>query len=119
LRLVADRLALNLHDSGFNVQVVSQTSTNAELTLRFVHLEAADAVSALREILSDFDASDAADGADPAALYHVERSFLQSYTVVPLLYLPRAYGLSGRVRNLTLAADGSLQLANASLEDAK
>ena len=119
LRLVADRLALNLHDSGFNVQVVSQASTNAELTLRVVHLEAADAVSALREILADFDASDVADGADPAALYQVERSFLQSYTVVPLLYLPRAYGLSGRVRNLILAADGSLQLANASLEDAK
>lgn len=120
LRLAADRLALNLHDSGFNVQVVSQTtSTNAELTLRLVHLEAADAGSALREILSDFNAPDFADGADPATLYQVERNFLQSYTLVPLLYLPRAYGLSGRVRNLSLAADGSLQLANASLEDAK
>ena len=120
LRLVADRLALNLHDCGFNVQVVSQNaSTNAELTLRIVHLEAADAGSALREILSDFDAPDVADGADPTTLYQAERSFLESYTVVPLLYLPRAYGLSGRVRNLWLAADGSLQLANASLEDAK
>ena len=75
--------------------------------------------SALREILSDFDAPDFADGADPATLYQVERSFLQSYTVVPLLYLPRAYGVSGRVHNLALAADGSLQLANVSLEDAK
>ena len=120
LRLVADRLALNLHDCGFNVQVVSQNaSTSAELTLRMVHLEAADAGSALREILSDFDTPDVVDGADSTTLYQAERSFLESYTVVPLLYLPRAYGLSGRVRNLSLAAGGSLQLANASLEDAK
>ena len=120
LRLAADRLALNLHDSGFNVQVVSQAANaSAELTLRLVHLEAADAVTALREILSDFGGSDFADSADPASLYQMERSFLQSYTAVPLLYLPRVYGLSGRVRNLSLAADGSLQLADASLEDAK
>jgi peptide/nickel transport system substrate-binding protein len=120
LRLAADRLALNLRDSGFNVQVVSPAAgASAELMLRLLHLEAEDAVTALREMLSNFGESDFAGGGDPATLYRVERSFLQSYTVVPLLYLPRAYGLSGRVRNLALAADGSLQLAEVSLEAAK
>jgi len=38
--------------------------------------------------------------------------------IVPLLYLPRAYAVGGRVRDLRLGADGTPQIANASLEDA-
>jgi hypothetical protein len=39
--------------------------------------------------------------------------------VVPLLYLPTAYGVSTRVHNLQLGSDGTPQLANVSLEDAR
>jgi hypothetical protein len=38
--------------------------------------------------------------------------------IIPLLYLPRAYAVGGRVRDLWLSADGAPQLANTSLEDA-
>jgi hypothetical protein len=34
-----------------------------------------------------------------------------------LLYLPRAYAVGGRVRDLFLSADGSPQLANTSVGD--
>lgn len=120
LQLVAERLALNLRDAGWNVRVVSQAANpNAELALRLVHVEAADAASALQETLQDFGAAAHDEGFDPAVLYHAERSFLQSHTVIPLLYLLRAYGVSVRVQNLVLAPDGTPFIANVSLEDAK
>ena len=120
LKLAAERLALNLTDAGWKVRVVSQTANpNAELALRLIHLEAAEAAPALREVMQDFGAAPHDDGTDPASLYRSERAFLQSHTVVPLLYLPRAYGVSPRVHNLTLAPDGTPLIASASLEDAK
>jgi len=120
LQLVAERLALNLRDAGWNMQVVSQATTpDAALVLRLVHVEAADAPSELRETMEDFGGTPHDDASDPAALYRTERSFLQSYNVVPLLYLPRAYGVSPRVHNFVLAPDGTPLLTNVSLEDAK
>lgn len=120
LQLVAQRLALNLRDAGWTVQVVSQSGNlHTELAVRLVHLEAADADSALQEMIEYFGVTPHEEGPDPSSLYRIESSFLQSHTVIPLLYLPRAWGVSGRVHNLVLAPDGMPLLANASLEDAK
>jgi len=120
LQLVAERLALNLRDAGWNVQVVSQaTDPHTDLTLMLVHVEAADAASALRETMERFGGAPPEDAADPAGLYRTESQFLRSYNVVPLLYLPRAYGVSSRVHNLALAPDGTPLVADVSLEDAK
>ena len=120
LQLVADRLRLNLRDAGWSVQVVSQaTNPHAELSLRLLHVEAADAPSALRETLEDFDAAPNDDTSDSSSLYRTESAFLQSHTVVPLLYLPRAYGVSARVHNLVLSRSGVPELANASVEDVR
>jgi peptide/nickel transport system substrate-binding protein len=120
LQLVAERLALNLRDAGWNVRVLPQASnSNAELSLRLIHLEAVDAASALHEVLADFGASASPESSDPSALYSVERGFLQSHTVVPLLYLPRAFGVNSRVHNLALAPNGTPLLSNVSLEDVR
>jgi hypothetical protein len=54
----------------------------------------------------------------PAGLYKVEREILGAHLLIPLLYLPRAYAVSGRVRDLHLGPDGAPALAGASLEDA-
>jgi hypothetical protein len=48
----------------------------------------------------------------------VEHEFLDTHTLIPLLYLPRAYAVGGRVRDLRLSPDGAPQLADVSLEDA-
>ena len=53
----------------------------------------------------------------PAGLYKVERDFLPTHTLVPLLYLPRAYAVGGRVRDLSLSPDGTPMLAGVSLQD--
>ena len=120
LQLVAERLALNLRDAGWNVQVVPQAAnSHAELALRLVHLEAAEATAALHEAMQDFTGAPHEEATDPAALYRVEKTFLDSHTVVPLLYLPRAYGVSARVHNLILGPDSTPDFADASLEDAK
>ncbi len=118
MQLVAERLALNLRDAGWNVRVAPQ-SANPELSLRLIHLEAADPADALREIMSTFGAAVAVDSTDPVSLYTVEHSFLQSYTVAPLVYLPRAYGVSTRVHTLALSPNGSPLLGYVSLEDAR
>ena len=118
LQLVADRLRLNLRDAGWSVQVVPQAANpNPELSLRLLHVEATDAQSALRETLGDFGAASHDDLSDPLSLYRAESAFLQSHTVVPLLYLPRAYGVSTRVHNLVLSPSGAPQLANVSVEE--
>ena len=51
-------------------------------------------------------------------LFHAEQQFLARKTLVPLLALPRAYAVSPRVRDFQLNADGTPDLASASLEDA-
>jgi hypothetical protein len=53
-----------------------------------------------------------------AALFRAEREFLDRKTLVPLLDLPRAYAIGPRMRDFELNADGTPDLASASLEDA-
>jgi hypothetical protein len=111
---------LNLRDAEWNVRVVPLSgNANAELILRRVHLEGGNAASALREMEETFGGTVVEDPTDPAALYRAEHGLLQQHTVVPLLYLPRAYGISARVHNLVLAADGTPLYAGASLEDGR
>jgi hypothetical protein len=69
--------------------------------------------------MQDFGATPHEEGVDPSALYSAEHAFLQSYTVVPLLYLPKAYGVSARVHNLALGPDGTPRVASLSLEDVR
>ena len=53
-----------------------------------------------------------------AEVFKVEDEVLMHNTLIPLLDLPRAVAVSGRVRDLRLAADGAPDLAGVSLEDA-
>jgi hypothetical protein len=89
------------------------------LTLRRIHLENADSQPALQEMLTVFNQSLTDESPDPATLYREESAFLLTHQVVPLLYLPRAYGVGTRVHGLRLSAGGTPLLDNVSLEDAK
>ena len=46
------------------------------------------------------------DAASPEDIYDRERAIVNSYRVVPLVWLPRVYGLSGRVRDWTPPGPG-------------
>jgi peptide/nickel transport system substrate-binding protein len=114
MQLAAQRIALNLREAGFNVQAAGQ---RGDLSLRAFALESRDPQSALESLLREAGQPNAVEDPSPAALYKAEREFLNRKTLIPLLYLPRAYAASGRVRDLHLDAAGTPDLADASLVD--
>ena len=119
MQLTAQRIALNLRDVGINVQLVSPSAPqHIDLTLRRFALQSSQPQSALESVLRDAGLPIPDIEETPAAHYKTEREILDSHMIIPLLYLPRAYAVGGRVRGLRLGADGTPQLANASLEDA-
>ncbi|MGC2300606.1 MAG: ABC transporter substrate-binding protein [Acidobacteriaceae bacterium] len=120
MQLAAERLALNLHEAGFNVQAAPAGSRQTPaLELRRVHLEASSPEAALDEMLARFGQNGTVSGRDAAGLWQAERGVLDNETVVPLLWLPRAWAAGERVRDLRLSSDGEPLLADASVEGAK
>jgi MarR-like DNA-binding transcriptional regulator SgrR of sgrS sRNA len=116
MQLTAQRIALNLREAGFNVQPTN-AFPRGDLTLRTINLEDGNPRSALESILRDTDAPAAIPDSSPSALYKVEHEFLEHHTLVPLLYLPRMFAISGRLHDMTLDAAGFPDLANVSLGD--
>jgi peptide/nickel transport system substrate-binding protein len=119
IQLAAQRIALNLRDAGFIIQVAgSGTAQHVDITLRKILLESSEPGPALELMLRKAGLPALVPEQTPAGLYKSERQILDTHLVIPLLYLPRAYGVGGRVRDLRLGTDGSPLLAGASLEDA-
>jgi len=119
MNLAAARLALNLHEAGFAVQVAAGLGAGAPLALRCVHLDSVAPRAALDEMLASFGQNSSVTGTEPAALWRSEQAALASETVIPLLWLPRGWAVGERVRDLQLAPDGLPQFADASLETAR
>lgn len=117
LQLAAQRIALNLREAGFSVQMATGTQ-RGNLVLRTFAVDSRDPQSALESLLRGEGQAAPSVDTSPASLYKVEHEFLERKTLIPLLYLPRAFAVSGRVRDLRLDAAGSPDLADASLEDA-
>jgi hypothetical protein len=119
MQLAAQRIALNLHEAGFNVQVTGSGGTqHADLALVRLPLESNQPRAALEGMLRSAGVATPVETNTAAGLYRVERDFLETHTLIPLLYLPRAYAVGGRVRDFSLSPDGTPMLAGASLEDA-
>jgi len=116
LQLTAERIAINLREAGFRVQVVSSAAaSHADVVLRRLHLESPGPRAALTEFLENSASTVAVETSDPENLYRAERDVLAQSTLVPLLYLPRSYAVGERVRDLRLAPDGNPILPNVSL----
>jgi peptide/nickel transport system substrate-binding protein len=119
MQLAAQRIALNLHDAGFNVQVANAGAPqHADLTLRRITLGSSEPGPALDSMLRATGLAVPVLEQTPAGLYKVERQILDTHMVIPLLYLPHAYAVGGRVRDLRLGFDGTPRLDVVSLEDA-
>jgi MarR-like DNA-binding transcriptional regulator SgrR of sgrS sRNA len=118
MQLAAQRIALNLHDAGFGVQVVAENGAHpADLELRRIPLASNQPQAALEAMLRGAGVQAHVLAQNPKEYYTVERDFLENHTLIPLLYLPRAYAISGRVRDLRLSVDGIPMLAGAALQD--
>jgi MarR-like DNA-binding transcriptional regulator SgrR of sgrS sRNA len=118
MQLAAQRIALNLREAGFNVQVAeSGRPQHTDLVLLRLTLESNQPRAGLESLLRAVGVATPVQENDPAGLYKAEREFLDTHTLIPLLYLPRAYAASGRVRDLRLSPEGAPQLGDVSLED--
>jgi ABC-type transport system substrate-binding protein len=118
MRLAAERLALNLHEAGFNGRTAPASKPTA-MDLQLMHLEEIAPRAALDEMLAAFSLNATVNGTGAQALWEAESSALKNNTVVPLLWLPRAWAVGERVRDIRLSPDGEPLLADASLEGAK
>ena len=119
MQLAAQRIALNLREAGFNVQVVNAGSQHADLMLRDFEITSGSPAAALEHILRDAGVDAPVLAESPSALYEAERTALEQKKLIPLLDLPRAFAFGSRVRDLRLGADGMPDLPDASLEDAR
>jgi peptide/nickel transport system substrate-binding protein len=117
MQLAVQRIALNLREAGFNVQIANAGTQNANLVLRKFSIDGGDTAPALESMLRSMGIDAPVQEKTPSALFGVEREFLGRKTIVPLLDLPRAYAVGGRVRDLKLLRDGTPDLAGAPVED--
>jgi hypothetical protein len=118
MQLAAQRIALNIREAGFNVQVVSAGSQHAGLILRKVQISAGDPIAAFEQVLRGTGNDVFPVAESGAALFKAERTALEEKKVIPLLDLPEAFATGPRVRDLRLGADGTPDFADASLGDA-
>jgi MarR-like DNA-binding transcriptional regulator SgrR of sgrS sRNA len=119
MQLAAQRIALNLGEAGFNVQVRAASPQYADLALRKLPVEGGEPAAALESMLRSAGQTAPVVERTPAELYKREQDFLGKETLIPLLNLPKAYAVSGRVRDLKIQADGTPDLAGTSLGEAQ
>lgn len=123
MQLVSQRVALNLHDAGFTVKVVPlytgiNATQRADLVLRSLPVASGTPAFTLEWLLRDLGLNIPVQSTEPVAAFKAEHDFLAQHTVIPLLFLPRAWAASSRLRDLHLDADGLPDLADASLANA-
>ncbi|HTA52731.1 MAG TPA: ABC transporter substrate-binding protein [Candidatus Acidoferrum sp.] len=103
---IAERIAVNVRDAGITLstEVISQAS---KYDLRLVRLRIKssrprDALAGFVESLgpaSGLDIASLPANASAEQIYGRERDTVSTYRVVPLVWLPRVYGLGSRVRD--------------------
>jgi ABC-type transport system substrate-binding protein len=103
---IAERIAVNVRDAGITLstEVISQAA-NYDVRLMRVRMKSSrprDALAGFVESLSPASGLDIAPlpvSASAEQIYGRERDIVSSDRVVPLVWLPRVYGLGSRVRD--------------------
>jgi hypothetical protein len=113
---VAERIAVNVREAG--VVLVPEAESNGGATrtagARLVRwrMPSPHPRAALVNLLASLgaeagiDVSPLPDPASPQNIYEFERAALADFRIVPLVWVPRVYGLSGRVRDWKAPAPG-------------
>jgi peptide/nickel transport system substrate-binding protein len=98
LQLIAERVALNLRDAGFSLQLVASPD-RADLVLRKVPINSSDAEVALTQIADTLSLDIPTVSGGAQKLYEQERGILEAHFAVPLVLVPRNTAVSARLRN--------------------
>jgi hypothetical protein len=112
---VAERIAVNAKEAGLMVTAVgvppspstAKSDSVPDARLVRVPLLSSQPASALNDLLRDLNALVPGiaggvalpESASPQNIYNREREVLDTYRIVPLVWIPQVYGLSTRVRN--------------------
>lgn len=116
LRLIAERIALNARDAGFNVQFTADPQ-RADAVLVHVPLGSSDSEAALVNVAAALHRpSPEFRDASLDSAYHVEHGLLAGSWIVPVVHASRAWALSPRVRNWAARRDGQWRLADVWLD---
>jgi MarR-like DNA-binding transcriptional regulator SgrR of sgrS sRNA len=117
-RVLAERIALNAHDVGLSLQPISSATT--DLRLVEIALASSDGWMALREAVSQAGLPELQRKIGSVQdLYATEQATLATKRFIPLFHLPVSYASSPGLKHVTVRADGSLDLTDAWLENAK
>jgi Bacterial extracellular solute-binding proteins, family 5 Middle len=114
---IAERIAVNARDAGIGLsaEAIKNSAPPSDgcdarvVRLRMASARPRDALASFVGALAPMaalDASALAAAAAPEQIYERERSIVSGYRVVPIVWLPRVYGLSSRVRNWKAPAAG-------------
>jgi hypothetical protein len=127
---LAERIAVNGREAGIEIRIErlgfgapAPSNCDARLVrLRLVSQSPAQSIAYLEQTLTPiagFVETPVSVDAAPQATYERERSIVSSHRVIPLLWLPRVYGLGARVHDWTVPAPGDpWPFANVWLGDA-
>jgi ABC-type transport system substrate-binding protein len=114
--VVAERIALNAHDAGIELQLTN--SANANLRLVYIPILSLDPRLALATLQSALALSQPKPNRNsPEDLHSVESMLLQSERVIPLLHLRSAFAMNPKLRNWSASPEGSWRLADVWLSD--
>jgi MarR-like DNA-binding transcriptional regulator SgrR of sgrS sRNA len=114
LRLVAERIALNARDNGLPVS--TDAKGEPDFLLMRLPLPATNRAAALAEFASQAGISQAGGSDAIEDLFRDEHALMAQASLIPLLYVPRAYAVAERIRGAALAASGRLDLSGAWIE---
>ncbi len=114
---IAERIVVNARDAGIvlSAEPIANTSpSSAIVDARLVRLRMAsshprDALVSFQAVLAPMaglDPTPLSAGATSEQIYERERTIVNGYRVVPLVWLPRVYGLGARVRDWKAPAAG-------------
>jgi ABC-type transport system substrate-binding protein len=114
---VAERIVVNAKEAGISVTAAANTankSAKPDARLLRVPMTSPKAAPALNGLLQAFDTLEGGDispnplgdSSSPEDIYKRERAIVDTFRIVPLVWLPQVYGLSARVRNWTPPAPG-------------
>jgi peptide/nickel transport system substrate-binding protein len=115
-RVVAERVALNAHEAGLELQVVEvgasplRAGDGSDARLVRYRIEGPTLERAAREAAEGLGFPAPFDG-QAEGIYKAESAFLESGAIIPIAYVPELIGLSSRVRNWSPPRWGALELA--------
>lgn len=114
---LAERIVVNAREAGIPLvaqMIVKNTDGKANVDARLVRLRviSPEPRAALEKLLgvlapiAGLEANPLPDPASPEEIYTRERAIVDTYRVIPLVWLPQVYGLSARVRNWVAPGPG-------------